>query len=82
MTNGRVYCGQYHWNCRILRERFCWFRTTSQIQSELLSKFKAATPLLAITVSIVQFSNRIEEFAGQWIPGTACTAIAVLAPWF
>jgi uncharacterized membrane protein len=49
---------------------------------ELLSKFKAAIPLLVITVSIVQFANRIEKFASRWIPGTACAAIAVLAPWF
>ena len=44
------------------------------------SVYLASVPLLMATMFIVQIANRIEDFLGDFVPGTACAVIAVVAP--
>eukprot|EP00526_Cylindrotheca_closterium_P018671 CAMPEP_0113630116 /NCGR_PEP_ID=MMETSP0017_2-20120614/15644_1 /TAXON_ID=2856 /ORGANISM="Cylindrotheca closterium" /LENGTH=357 /DNA_ID=CAMNT_0000540561 /DNA_START=299 /DNA_END=1372 /DNA_ORIENTATION=+ /assembly_acc=CAM_ASM_000147 len=53
---------------------------TSTTKSSLRSKVMASIPLLALTFVIVHGANLVEGFLGKWIPGTACAAIALVAP--
>jgi len=56
--------------------------TTSSllVSSDRNSACLASVPLLISTFLIVQGANRIENVLGKFVPGTACAAIAIVAP--
>ena len=47
---------------------------------DLQSFCRTSIPLLVSTFFIVQVANRVEDFLGQFVPGTACALIAIVAP--
>lgn len=69
-------------------EKAVSFGDTSSQQNDdstrikITSIFLASVPLLGVTWLIVLLANKVDAFLCQWIPGTACAVIAILAALF